>query len=939
MNPLQFRPLFRTEYLRIRSQMLPLLDALAAAPQAKEGLDAIRKRWLALKSAAGVVQLAWLERLCELVEQRLTQAAQDVRALAAADVAVLHDALLLAVPLADGTDEHWATASEAAASRSASLLVLLKGAAGGKGTPGVVPPMSGKPIAAATVPGAAKPAAKPASPVQAKMLALYRNEVQEHTEAIQRGLLKLEAAPDQAASALMPVMRSVHAIKGASSAVRQALPVRLAHAFEDRLQAIQRGQKQLRSHDIELFLQVNDQLLALATVDADASAAATVQSMVDTLSADDEGAYEQNYIAIKSIAQKPIPEITSTNLIAENLAAQVQLPDVSAPAPAPPPAAAPQTPAPAQNLSTIAAAEALAARGDTTLRVNAEPINRLLGMAAQQVVDNAILRTFLAELRQLRLDTKAITDQLEELHQVLGAPPASDPVGAHFSALRNRVRANRQRLSAHTETFNTYAGQLEHTANRMYRTTSQVRLRPIADILLGFPRMARDLAKRLEKRIKLSISGEELTADRDVLERLEAPLTQLLRNAIDHGIEPPPVRDAAGKPEQADLRIKVRPHAGMLLIEVSDDGGGINLEKIRTSLVKNGMPQQQAAMLERADLLEVLFKSGFSTASEVTEVSGRGVGLDIVRTNLHEIGGSIRITSNLGAGTTFHLLVPLSRSVVRTVVVEAAGDRYGFPLARIGRLLRLPVADLPAGHNWQYAHVAGANLRLMSLSRLLELGDVEITSEYLNAVVIDNHNRPFGFVADRVVGEFDLSVRPIDPRLGRVSDLSAAAVMPDGTPVLLIDVDDLLRNAERTLDMSSFAREADADAGRRKRILVADDSISVRELVRQLLVTRGYHVEVAVDGSDAWRKVRDEPFDMLITDVDMPRMDGIQLTRSIKQDANLRKLPVMIVSYRDKPEDRARGLEARADCYVTKSDFHDARFIELVQDLLGAATE
>ncbi|MCX8005238.1 MAG: response regulator, partial [Burkholderiaceae bacterium] len=576
---------------------------------------------------------------------------------------------------------------------------------------------------------------------------------------------------------------------------------------------------------------------------------------------------------------------------------------------------------------------------DSTLRVQAEPVNALLGMSAQQVVESAQLRNFQGELRQLRLDAKTAIDQLEELHQLLGAPQVGTEIGSAIHALRNSLRDNRKRLGDFSDHFYAYAGQAEHMAQRMYRHAMQIRLRPLGDILMGFPRMVRDLARKLDKRVRLVLQGEELSLDREVMERLEAPLTQLLRNALDHGIEPAPVRLAAGKPEVGELRIRVQPHAGMLAVEVSDDGGGIDPERIRRTLVKRGLHALEAQRLSRAELYEQLFKPGFSTAAEVTEVSGRGVGLDVVRASLHDIGGSVRVTSSVGVGTTFHLLVPLSRSVVRAVVVDVAGEVYGFPLARIGRLLRVPASALPVGRRVHYVHVAGSNIRLVSLASLLELGEAPLSGEEITAVAIDNHNRPFAFVVGQVLGEFDLSVRPIDARLGRVSDLSAAALLPDGRPVLIIDVDDLLRSAERQDDPRALTRAGAGDAAstRQRRILVTDDSISVRELGRQLLVGRGYHVEVAVDGSDAWRKVRDEPFDMLITDVDMPRMDGIQLTRSVKQDANLRKMPVMIVSYRDHPEDRARGMEARADCYVTKSDFHDERFLELVGDLLGAA--
>jgi two-component system sensor histidine kinase and response regulator WspE len=340
--------------------------------------------------------------------------------------------------------------------------------------------------------------------------------------------------------------------------------------------------------------------------------------------------------------------------------------------------------------------------------------------------------------------------------------------------------------------------------------------------------------------------------------------------------------------------------------------------------------------MENDELFEQLFVPGFSLAERVTELSGRGVGLDVVRTNLQEIDGSVRVASTLGQGTTFHLLVPTSRVVVRTVVVDVCGERYGFPLARVSRLVRIPGAAMNSSSQAYHVHVDGMNLRLFGLGHLLELGQNPGTRGDLTAVVVDLQGKAYGFVVHGVFGEFDLSVRPLDARLGRVSDVSAAAVMPDGEPVVLLDIDDLVRSSQRQRPRAELGMPSASAGTANKRVLVTDDSISVRELERQLLLSAGYDVDVAVDGMDAWHKVREHDYDLLVTDVDMPRMDGIELTRSVKQDAALRRMPVMIVSYRDKPEDRARGLEARADCYVTKSDFQGERFLSLVEDLLAA---
>ncbi|HWS25988.1 MAG TPA: response regulator, partial [Xanthomonadales bacterium] len=417
-------------------------------------------------------------------------------------------------------------------------------------------------------------------------------------------------------------------------------------------------------------------------------------------------------------------------------------------------------------------------------------------------------------------------------------------------------------------------------------------------------------------------------------------LTHLLRNALDHGIEAVATRLAAGKPEEGQLRIWATHRAGMLAIDISEDGAGIDLARVRARLVDSGrLSVDAAAALSEQALREHLFAPGFTTRTEVTEVSGRGVGLDVVRESIERLDGSVRLTTRVGHGTTFHLLVPISRAVTRALAVRVASEVYAFPSLRIDRVVRGERGDVASEEGLQYLPLSGRNIGLVPLAELLDLGVTRSHGERLDVVVVEHQGRLVGFVVDEFLGEYDLATRPLDPRLGRVADIGAVALLTDGTPVVLLDVDDLMRSAlgRERASLTSATQSDPSNASRRKRVLVVDDSISVRELERQLLAGRGFEVEVAVDGMDAWTRLRDENFDLLITDVDMPRMNGIELTRSIKQDPRLRSLPVVIVSYRDRPEDRRRGLEARADSYLTKSDFQDEGFLKLVHQLIGPA--
>jgi two-component system sensor histidine kinase and response regulator WspE len=467
------------------------------------------------------------------------------------------------------------------------------------------------------------------------------------------------------------------------------------------------------------------------------------------------------------------------------------------------------------------------------------------------------------------------------------------------------------------------------------------RMRPFEDGITGFPRLVRDLARELGKQVRFDVVGRDVPVDRDVLERLEAPLNHMLRNALDHGIEPPGERTAAGKAPAGRLHLEARHRAGMLEIEIADDGRGVDPETIRRRVVERGMIAAEiAADLTKEELLEFMFLPGFSTRAEVDEVSGRGVGLDVVHSVARQVGGSIRADSEPGRGTRFLLVLPITRSVIRAALVDIGGEPYAFPLTGIERLVRVETAEIAEVEGRQQFLHEGRAVGLVPAAVVLGLDPAPRRGDAVHVVLLSHGQDRYGLAVERFLGEQDLVVRPLDRRLGDVPNVAAAALDEDGTPTLIVDTQDLLRSVDLLLHEGRLrtiritGREV-AERRRRKRVLVVDDSLTVREVERNLLLRRGFDVEVAVDGSEGWNAVRAGDFDLVITDVDMPRMDGIELVRRIKQDSRLSALPVIIVSYKDREEDRLRGLEAGAAGYLTKSRFHDDAWIAGVVDLIG----
>jgi two-component system sensor histidine kinase and response regulator WspE len=570
------------------------------------------------------------------------------------------------------------------------------------------------------------------------------------------------------------------------------------------------------------------------------------------------------------------------------------------------------------------------------VRVSAERLDRLLQLAGETMLESRRLGGLRGEALELKRALLRIEDELERVRAEARRGGLESPAIPETRAL---VESLRGRVMTHLLSVEEAIRRGEETSTQLYHEVLGSRMRPFGDAVGALPRTVRDLCRALGKEARLEISGESVPVDRDVLARLDAPLNHLLRNALDHGVETPEARRAAGKPAQAVLRVEARHHAGMLRIRVSDDGRGIDLDALRARIVRKALANDaMAAALDRQELLEFLFLPGFSTASEITEYSGRGVGLDVVQSTARELGGVARIESEFGRGTAFELELPITLSVVRALLVEVAGETLAFPLARIERVVRPAATDIRAVEGRMQFILEGDSVGIVDAARVLALADARRPSTHETVVILASGDARYGFAVDGLAGEEDLVVRALDPRLGKVPHLSAAAVRESGDPVLIVDTEDILQSVRMALGEGRLrgARPAiAAEARRSRRALVVDDSATVREVERQLLVRMGFEVETAVDGMDGWHALRDGAFDLVVSDIDMPRMNGIEFVRTLRADARFATIPVIVVSYKDREEDRLAGLEAGATAYLTKGAFQDSTFTDTVRDLVG----
>ena len=581
-------------------------------------------------------------------------------------------------------------------------------------------------------------------------------------------------------------------------------------------------------------------------------------------------------------------------------------------------------------------------QSDRVVRVSADSLTRLVGLAGESLVETRQLRPFVDSLLVLRSSQVDLCDTISLLEEKLRAGDVAlpAPLAVLLARVRERSDACLVSLRKQAEDFESFARRNEDLSGRLHHEVIASRMRPLADGIRGFPRLVRDLARTLTKQARWELRGAQTGVDRDILDKLESPISHLVRNALDHGLESPQERQAAGKELIGTIRLEARHRAGMLQITLSDDGRGIDIENLRSKAVTRGLVAKQVAdQLSEVELLEFLFLPGFSTKDNVTEISGRGVGLDVVQSMVKAVGGSVRVATQLGRQTTFTLQLPITMSVIRALLVSIGGEPYAFPLTRIDQIIFCHHADIRTVEGRQYFQRDGVSIGLVMAAQILETSATASTADPMPIVVVSDRGQQFGMIVDAFLGERDLEVRPLDPRLGKVPDINSASLLENGNPVLIVDVDDLVRSIDnvlmgRRLSRVEFERLAE-QSRKRKRILVVDDSITVRELERQLLQSRGFSVDVAVDGMDGWNAVRGTSYDLIVSDVDMPRMDGIELVSLIKSDPLRKDIPVVIVSYKDREEDRLRGLEAGANRYLTKSSFHDETFLNTIIDLIG----
>jgi two-component system sensor histidine kinase and response regulator WspE len=761
------------------------------------------------------------------------------------------------------------------------------------------------------------------------MMDLFRMEAENHCQSLSNDIVALEKDPSSHEH-LESMMRAAHSMKGAAKIVELNPAVGLAHVMEEIFIAAQKSNITIGKDDIDLLQQGVTLLDEIAKVSEDEAEKwhSEKKPEIDSLIENFKNLL-QNKKPKKEKTKKPEKETDAPS--PETQKKQLQKPVTKKTDTSP-------IKKPARRKEDK--------NGLRAVRVSAQNMERMMGLAGEVLIESRWLPSLNKELLRVKYRQDELYDAINYMRENITNLKSEDFARNLLTDLQQKLEVCRKMLLQDMDVLEEHARHATTISHRLYKEIITSKMRPFSDGIKGFPRMVRDVAKELGKKVNFEIIGDDTMVDRDILEKIEAPLNHLLRNALDHGLETTEERITAGKPEQGNLILEARHSAGMLSITVTDDGRGVDLESLRDTIIEKKMcTKEMAADLTEHELLEFLFLPNFSTRKSISKISGRGVGMDVVHSVVNEVRGMIRSSTKLGKGSTFELQLPLTLSVLRALLVNINGEPYGFPLVTIDHVVQLPQRQIKEVEGRQYFTFNEKRIGIVSAQQVFNtpVKSPAKEDEDLFIIVFSDRLNQYGLTVDNLLGVRDLVVQTLDPRLDKVKDIASGAILEDGTPVLIIDVDDVFRSMDQLISGNRLMRIGKFDEGtfekRIKRILVADDSITVREVERKMLSARGYEVDVAVDGVDAWNTVRANDYDLVISDIDMPRMNGFELVSLIKDDPNLRQLPVIIVSYKDREEDRNRGLEVGADYYLTKGSFKDETLVNAVIDLIGEAEE
>lgn len=727
-----------------------------------------------------------------------------------------------------------------------------------------------------------------------KYLQLFLDEFRENLLSAENQIILLKNDQENV-DALATLLRTLHTIKGSSRMLQLGSIEKLIHGMETVFKGVRDGRYPVDARLVRFFFLMADRLrLSADTVEK--GGLDTVDDLDDILVACEKLSANEAFdlSSISRLNQEPQPAGAEPSTVQA-----VALPPVEATRAEEPVSAAP-------------------VQLESSIRVDSKTIDQSISLVNTLTI------------RQLRM--RAAADQLDSLEKRL---TSSYHNAGDLKAVRKELAGMARAIRQYRAQYSDQLFEIEHGTQELRDAVIGMRMLPLSVVLERFPRMVEETAASLGKDVGITITGDSVRLDRTVLARLSDPLIHLVRNSLDHGIETPEKRQKAGKPVRGTIRIECKTEGSRISVVVSDDGGGLDYPAIRAKAIAL-RPENEADIARMPDesLAHFLFQPGFTTRSTSSALSGRGIGLDIVKTNIEAAKGQIHLDSVTGEGSRFTLLVPVSSSTMDGMFVLCSGLKFFIPATTLGRTLLIDQAECFSIHQKELFKLDGVNIQLSELATALQLEQKERKGDKLPVLLVRGASETVGLAVERILGYDSLVYQALPPGLRKNPLVQGVVFDTSFNIVPILNMWAILDRLRSVRAMDTHRRFQASGAQEKPAILVVDDSVSTREIEISMLELEGYEVVGAVDGVDALEKLRESRFDLVVSDLHMPRMDGLQLLENIRNDEAIKSVRFVFVTTVDDPLTRQQAATLGADKYILKSSFEQDDLVDSVRALI-----
>ncbi len=783
-----------------------------------------------------------------------------------------------------------------------------------------------------------------------RLKATFKIEADEHVQTISSGLLDLEntSNPEGKNRILETIYREAHSLKGAARAVNLRDVEKICQAIETVLSLLKKEELQPSSQVLDTLLDSVEGAAKLISTDEVFPIGELLQRLSDitsepAASTDSSPNAPERLASIVSNDKPPKPDDSVTPELS------VQLPPTSGQPSA--------SMGPNQTSARTVQTDSKRSTQAETIRIQSSKLDSLLYQVEEMVAVKMAVNQRVSDLKSVKLNLdlhgkqwakvypevrilKGIVQNLESYGATGNYRPQLLKIIDFLESNEATLKTIEGRIKTLTSMAENDSRQASSMVDDLLEDMKSVLMLPSATLLEMFPRLVRDLSGDQKKKIKLTIDGGDIEIDRRILEEMKDPLIHLVRNAIDHGLEGPDARSRKGKSEEGSLSISISQlGAKKAEIVVTDDGSGIDPEKVKlAALRRNIITDQELRNLSNEEAIYLIFKSEVSTSPIITDLSGRGLGLAIVREKAEKLGGIVIVESKVGVGTVFRIQLPVTLATFRGTLAKVGSELFVIPTVNVIRAGRVRRDSIRTVENRDTITMNGHVLSLVRMTDILEIEprpDQDEKSQFVTIVILGAADQKIAFSVDAILNEQEVLVKSMGRQLSRVRNVSAGTVLGSGQVALILNVSDLIRSAMRITGESLFAHtKKSQEVLKRKSILVVEDSITSRMLLKNILESAGYDVQTAVDGADAWATLKIGKFDVVVSDIEMPRMDGFELTAKIRGDETLKNVPVVVVTSLESREDRERGIDVGANAYIIKSGFEQNNLLSVVKRLV-----